>query len=320
MTEITLNLQYPLTVAHAADHAELCVEGAKQAADVDLDYSEESLEYLSAVIDGWRSEQQVPLQEIASVLLTFGCYVGEVFVRNAGAKWLQAPEGTDTAFPLLLELQGGTVCRPIDKVFQFFEDGDEEDLTSFYQTYTSSDSSAEKELVPVLRNIAPGDYLHETAINRKIADDLGVFACRKIITAEGSIGIDFIMKAEAQESGADEAQLIDYCYENFFSGNIEVNTYEQEGDEMLEFAHEEGLITAMIGHPESYERVAEMLNARDIAIVVVNPDLILATRKGSAFEPALHKIVEESESENDAIKLEPAVYYWSEGKLIRATV
>ncbi|MBY0550097.1 MAG: hypothetical protein K2W95_22670 [Candidatus Obscuribacterales bacterium] len=320
MTEITLNLQYPIAPEYAAAHAGLCVEGAKQVDDIDLDFSPESLEYLDQIVSSWREEENPDLDQIASVLFTFGCYVGEVFVRNAGAKWVVGSEGEGGMFPIHLTLENGTVCRPIDKVFRMLDDGTDGNISYFYELYTGCDSSEEKELVPILRTLDKDDYFSKSAVNIKIADDLGVFACRKIITPDGNVGIDYVMKDQVNEDEVTEDQLIDYCYENFFAGNIEVTGYEQDGDQMMEFTHEEGLVSAMIGHPETYEKFSEMLGTRDILILVVSPDSLLATRKGSSFEAGLHKMASDLQTEGGAIYLVPGVYHWNEGKLARAVM
>lgn len=320
MTEITLNLQFPVAPEYAAAHASLCVEGAKQVDDIDLDFSPESLEYLDQIVESWRNEEHPDLDQIASVLFTFGCYVGEVFVRNAGAKWVSGSEGQGGMFPIHLTLENGTLCRPIDKVFRMLDDASEGGISYFYELYTGCDSSEEKELVPVLRTLDENDHIAKAAVGIKIADDLGVFACRKIITAEGNVGIDYVMKDQVKDDEVTEEQLIEYCYENLFAGNIEVTAYEQEGDQMLEFTHEEGLVSAILGHPETYEKFSEMLQTRDILVLIVSPDSLLATRKGSSFEAGLHKMSADLQSEGGAIYLVPAVYRWNDGKLVRAVL
>jgi len=81
-----LKLQFPPTPEHAAQHAELMVPAAREVSGVLLDYSPESLLAVDGIIEKFRRDG-VPADRIASTLFCFGCYVGEVFVRNAGARW-----------------------------------------------------------------------------------------------------------------------------------------------------------------------------------------------------------------------------------------
>ncbi len=317
MTEITLQLQFPLTPEHAADHAQLCVDGAKKIDGIDLDFSAESLEYVDTVIESWRTEE-ADLAQVATVLFTIGCYVGEVFVRHADAKWVVPENPEEETFPLLLEMPDGSYCRAIDHVFKRFEDPEEGDYLLDFFAEVSAESNEEKELVAVLRTINGNNDFENTVVHKKIADDLGVFACRKIEAGEGIVAIDYIQKTQLAESDMDESQLIEYCYENFFASKIEVNSYEQDGDEMLSFEHEEGLVSAIIGHAEAYSRFAEMLKTSDITIVIVNVDSILATKTGSSFEAGFHKIVEDAKkNEENVFHLDPGVYHWTAEKLTR---
>jgi hypothetical protein len=322
MPEITLNLRYPVTPQYAAAHAMLCVEGAKQVDGIELDFSPESLEYLDEIVGTWRKEQDFDLNEVASVLFTFGCYVGEIFVRHAGAKWYEEDQTTGGGiFQLYLKLANGTVCRPIDKVFMLLEDASQGGLSYFYELYTGCDSSEEKELVPVLRTVSSTDPLLETAVSLRVADDLAVFACRKIITAEGNVGIDYVMKDQVVQTDVNESQIIEYCFENFFAGNIEVTGYEQDGDQMLEFTHEEGLASSIVGHPQTYEKFSELLDSKEVTVLIVNPDSVLATRTGSSFEDGLHKMAADlREQQPGAIFLIPAVYQWKDSRLVRSVL
>jgi hypothetical protein len=139
-----LRLQYPPTPEAAPKHAELCVSAVKDIEEVELDYSVESLETLDGIIEKLRQEG-VTSDKVAETLFTFGCYVGEVFVRNAGGRWC-SPEGTSmagaTGFPLIIQLGSGGYCNPIGKVFKRLEQGVEHNLPYFYQVFTSGKGSA----------------------------------------------------------------------------------------------------------------------------------------------------------------------------------
>lgn len=316
MTEITLQLQFPLTVEHAPDHARVCVEGAKRIDDVDLDYTVESLEYIDMVIESWRDES-ARVEDVATVLFTLGCYLGEVFVQQADGKWVAPPNPEEETFPLLVELEGGITCRPIEQVFKRFEEPEAGDYLPDYFEEVVAESGEEKELVAVLRTLGDPSF-EATVVHKKISDDLGVFACRKVETDGQVLAIDYVLKSELQQSALSEDTIIEYCFENFFAGNIEINSYEQEGDEMLSFEHDEGLVSSIIAHPSTYSQFSELLKAKDITILVVNSDSVLATKAGSSFEEGFRKILDEVKGEPSPLHLVPAIYQWSDGKLTKA--
>lgn len=131
-------MQYPPTVEHAFDLAEVCVSAVFKLEEVTLDYSVESLIFLDSLVGDWH-DQGAPLEECASVLFTFGCYVGEVFVKNAGGVWVDKEAvGMEmlAMSPIVVQLPNGAVCNPIDKVFKRLENGDEDYLPFFYQVFT----------------------------------------------------------------------------------------------------------------------------------------------------------------------------------------
>jgi hypothetical protein len=75
-------------------------------------------------------------------LFGFGCYVGEVFVRNAGGKWrnsAETPLAELAGLPLLIELGTESFCNPIGKVFKRLENGEVDSLPYFYQVFTTRD-------------------------------------------------------------------------------------------------------------------------------------------------------------------------------------
>ena len=108
--------------------------------DVTLDYSEKSLETIDRIIGGFHDEG-VNVEDIAATMFGFGCYVGEVFVRNSGAQWRAATEHEIEnmyGVPLILELGENGTVNPIGKVIKRVENGDEDNLSYFYRVFTRS--------------------------------------------------------------------------------------------------------------------------------------------------------------------------------------
>jgi hypothetical protein len=132
-----LTLQYPPTPEAAPRHANLAVEAAADISHVTLDYSVDSLAMVDSILDEWHRES-VRTEDVASALFAFGCYVGEVFVRNVGARWISAA-GTSmepfAGFFIVLELGRANFINPIGKVFKRVENGEEDNLPYFYSVF-----------------------------------------------------------------------------------------------------------------------------------------------------------------------------------------
>ena len=101
---------------------------------LELNYSVESLATVDALLARMRAEN-VPLDDkVGETLWCIGCYVGEVFVRNANAEWKDAapPEVARTTNTVWLAC-GEAWVNPIGKVAL----GEGEDLRSFYSAYVT---------------------------------------------------------------------------------------------------------------------------------------------------------------------------------------
>jgi hypothetical protein len=133
-----LNLKYLPTPENARLFAADIVAVTKHANHRDLDYSETSLKNVDAILEEMRLTG-ISSKEIAETLFGFGCYVGEVFVRNAGAQWRKTEDTRMqgvAASPLVLELPNHNYCNPIGKTFKRFENGEVDKLSYFFQVFT----------------------------------------------------------------------------------------------------------------------------------------------------------------------------------------
>ena len=134
-----LSLKYPPTVENAAKFAEDIVDSAEQISGVHLDFSVDSLTVVDNIIEGLRHDG-CKADEIAEVLFSFGCYVGEVFVRHAGGQWRNTAE-TSVAdligFPLVIERGSENFCNPIGKVFKRMQNGADDSLPFFYEVFST---------------------------------------------------------------------------------------------------------------------------------------------------------------------------------------
>ncbi|WP_301546854.1 hypothetical protein [Gordonia sp. X0973] len=92
---------------------------------VNLDYSDASLEWVDGKLDHWRPEGS---DVMAETVFVAGCYIGEVFVRNHGYRWVL----TDVygAMPVV-EGPNGNFANPIGKAFKRVDNGEGDDLPYF---------------------------------------------------------------------------------------------------------------------------------------------------------------------------------------------
>lgn len=135
-----LTLKYPPEPESAKHLAATCVEAAARISGIDLDYSVESLRLVERQLDSF-AKQGMQVDQIASTLFCFGCYVGELLTRHLGGRWVRtdASKMKDlTPWPMVVEMTNGDCWNPIGKVFKRFEEGEGEDLKYFFSVATSS--------------------------------------------------------------------------------------------------------------------------------------------------------------------------------------
>lgn len=114
--------------------AETAVEYASDFRAV-FDYSNESIESLEGILDYYSNDlrQAQPTEnQIWSMALFFGAYLGETMLRNGladkGYEW-SVEDGS--SYPVL-SLASGYTAAPIDKVYKRFVNGAEDNVVSFY--------------------------------------------------------------------------------------------------------------------------------------------------------------------------------------------
>lgn len=131
-------LKYDILPENAPLFAADIVATAKKNNGAVLDYSVKSLAIVDRIIGDFH-KQGATVEEIAESVFGYGCYVGEVFVRNAGAAWRAATDDEIEniyGVPLILELDSDTTANPIGKVIKRLENGEEDNLPYFYKAFT----------------------------------------------------------------------------------------------------------------------------------------------------------------------------------------
>lgn len=135
---MNIRLARPPTASSAPRFAEDVAAWVRKQFALELDYSVESLATVDALLARMRAEN-VPLDDkVGETLWCLGCYVGEVFVRNANAEWKDAalPEVARTTNTVWLAC-GEAWVNPIGKVVKRVALGEGEDLRSFYSAYVT---------------------------------------------------------------------------------------------------------------------------------------------------------------------------------------
>jgi hypothetical protein len=82
----------------------------------------------------------VKLEQVAEVLFSLGCFLGEAIVRATGAHW-RSSSGTSLAptapFPIVVLLPDGRLCDPASQPFSAFTLGEGASLSSFFTAWTT---------------------------------------------------------------------------------------------------------------------------------------------------------------------------------------
>ncbi len=129
-----IRLQYPATPENAREHAKIAVTVARDEWETVLDYTPGSLEALDAEIDSLR-ESGLDGEDVAEMLFVFGCYLGEVLVRNLGGAWVATARSALrglSPWPMVVVLPNGSAWDAIGKAYKRLELGDSEFLPAFF--------------------------------------------------------------------------------------------------------------------------------------------------------------------------------------------
>ena len=131
-----LKLKYPPTPEHAPDLARVCVEAARSVSGISLDFTPASLALVDNQLERFHSEG-LDAESIGATLFCFGCYLGEILIRDFGGRWIWLEDSPLKEYggpPIVIVLDAGSYWNPIGRVFERVDVGKEYDLQYFYQT------------------------------------------------------------------------------------------------------------------------------------------------------------------------------------------
>jgi hypothetical protein len=138
LSEVPLQLPYEPTAANAPRFAaDIAAQAGGQG--VHLDYSADSIAYFDSVIESLRANN-VQLEQVAEVLFSLGCFLGEAIVQATGGQWRAASTttlGSTAPFPMVVALPDGRVCDPAAQPFSTLTLGEVASLSAFYGTWAS---------------------------------------------------------------------------------------------------------------------------------------------------------------------------------------
>ena len=100
-----------------------------------LNYDPPSLIVVDLLVDKIK-ETGATEHQASGLLLGLGCYVGEVFVRNARASWRDTAQMSmkkSVAYPVVIALPGAVGCDPLGAVFRRFGAGPPEGVAALYE-------------------------------------------------------------------------------------------------------------------------------------------------------------------------------------------
>jgi hypothetical protein len=127
-------LSWELTPENAPRLAAAAVSLVQEMEELRLDYSVDSLKVIDHIIGRFHDEGS-KVEVVHGTLLLFGCYVGEVFVKNARASWCVATRDQYEKFfgvELILDQGNGNFANPLGKVVKRLQNGEVDQLAYFY--------------------------------------------------------------------------------------------------------------------------------------------------------------------------------------------
>jgi hypothetical protein len=131
---VRIRLRYPASPENARDHAAIAVRVAREDWEARLDYTRLSLDTLDAEIDSLR-EDGLDGEDVAETLFVFGCYLGEVLVRQLGGEWVATARSAlrgVSPWPMVVQMPDGSCWDAIGKAYRRLELGDSEFLPAFF--------------------------------------------------------------------------------------------------------------------------------------------------------------------------------------------
>src|SRR5262249_23897452 len=133
---------------NAAEFAGWGVEQAKKAYNVTLDYSVGSLKHIDDILEQFFAEH-VTVDDVYLSLFCFGCYVGEVIVRNnRSARWISLGDNeyeSELDTGMVVKLASGTIVNPIGKAAKRTLSGEIDQSQYFYKACVEDDPGGRKQ-------------------------------------------------------------------------------------------------------------------------------------------------------------------------------
>jgi hypothetical protein len=127
-----LKLEFPPSPEFAERHAANIVLATRDVDGTVLDYSLDSLHHVDRILQQMHHDG-LPVDRIPSTLFRFGCYIGEVAMREHPAAWVKParflPESSLSFFPfIVLRFPNQAIWGPINLAFQKVELSEEKSV------------------------------------------------------------------------------------------------------------------------------------------------------------------------------------------------
>jgi hypothetical protein len=108
-------------------NAEVVIDIFKAQNDIELKYDIQSLEFLENYITSIKGHIDSPQME--QILAMIGCFLGETFIQNFVGTW----DVWENNWMIRFDEKNGVF--PINKVFKFYENGQEDSFASMFSTW-----------------------------------------------------------------------------------------------------------------------------------------------------------------------------------------
>jgi hypothetical protein len=136
---VPLRLKYTPSVETASRFAADIVASAAEISGVHLDYSFESLQAVDDLLEAMRRDGMTS-GRMGETMFGFGCYIGDVLVRSAGARWVDAAATDMNGIepPMVVQLPSGRPFNAIGLAFGRLDEGSRLHLPSICRSALTS--------------------------------------------------------------------------------------------------------------------------------------------------------------------------------------
>lgn len=150
------------------------------------------------------------------------------------------------------------------------------------------------QLLPVLRDFAPGDVLADAIVHRAVGPSWAVFLAHVGPTERGTIGTEYVMKRSLEESPQTPDELFEAAWQNLAKG-LKIEGGDIEGVRVLQLSHPLGFAASALALPNFLANASSWMEQPSIFAAFPSPDTLLVTAPDTPVAEQLRESVVKSD-------------------------